>query len=179
MVLNGRGSSVDGAVHIRGQDGALRVRFPAATGGAPGDSARVLGVTVGPSGARRFLGDGLLRVEASQVRPIRPVEVSLADASDARGGALDADLVIVREGVVTDTATVPFEGVEITVSAGVASLKVLLPEQNGFGFATVVPGTPVVSIAGLLLPDPSNLQRWQLVPRGQGDVQLGDPPDAG
>ena len=179
MVLVSRGNSIDGSVHVRATGGgALRARFLAATGGAPGDSARILGVTVG-QGARRDLDNALLSVLASAVRPILPVVVSVADARGAQAGALDADLVVIQEGVVTDVATIPFVGQEVTVSAGGASLEVVFLQQNGLGGAMVVPGTPVVSMTGVLVPDPNDLGRWQLVPRGQGDVQLGTPPGGG
>jgi hypothetical protein len=179
MVLNSRANSIDGAVHMRASEGgALRARFPAATSGAPGDSARILGVAVG-QGSRRYLGDGLLRVVASAVRPILPVVVSLADAPGAGGGALDAELVVIQEGTVTDAATIPFVGQVVTISAGGANLEVVFLEQNGLGGFMVVPGMPVVSVSGVLVPDPNNLGRWQLVPRGGADIQLGPAPGGG
>ena len=179
MALNSRASSVDGAVHVREAGvGALRVLFPAATGGAPGDSVRVLGLTQG-IGSRRVLTDGLLTTLASSVRPVLPMEVDLETARTAGNGDLDADLVIVRGGTVTDVVSVPFVGFLLTVEDAGESVDVLLPLQNGFGGAAVQPGMPVVSITGLLVPDPEPSSTWRIVPRNGGDVQFGPAPPGG
>jgi hypothetical protein len=179
MALNSRGTSIDRAVHVLEEGfGAMRVVFPAATGGAPGDSVRVLGRTVG-TGSRRYLSDGLLRVVASAVRLIRPLEVSVAEARTAGGGALDARLVIIQGGTVTDTVTIPFVGLRLTVGGAANGVHVLLPQQNGFGSPNIAPGRPVVSITGLLVPEDAPAQTWQIVPRGGGDVEFGPPPPGG
>ncbi len=175
MALNSRPSSVDGALHVLQEgDGAMRVVFPSAVPGAPGDSLRTLGSTVG-SGSSRYLAGGWVAVLAQDVRPILPLQVSLDEARSAGGGAHDAKLVVVRTGVVSDTATVPFVGVHVTIADGPTTLTMLLRQQNGFGGAPPL-GAPVNSVVGLLVPDPASPSTWRLVPRGQGDVSLGAPP---
>lgn len=175
LALNRRGQSVDGAIHLLGGGGeALRTVFPSATGGAEGDSLRILGRTVN-QGARRYLTDGRSLSLAQAVRPVLPLEVEVGAVADAGSGALDARLVLVRNAQVTDTASVPFVGTRVTVGNGDAEFEALLLSQNGFG-ATIVPGTPVIAMAGLLVPDPGAAGAWRLIPRGQGDVQFGTPP---
>ena len=59
-----------------------------------------------------------------------------------------------------------------------AEFEALLRVQNGFEDAPVV-GTPVVALAGLLVPDPESPGRWLLVPRTRSDAVLGQPPTGG
>lgn len=175
LALNARGESVDRAIHLLAGDGsAIRVTFPAAVPGSAGDSLRVLGRTSG-TGDGRFLTDGRVIVLADQVRAVLPLEVTAARARTADGGALDARFVVVQDATVTEVATVPFAGTLLTIDDGTGSFRALLLTQNGFGQA-VVPGTPVLGIAGLLVPDPDAGGTWRLVPRGGGDVEFGQPP---
>lgn len=175
LALNARGESVDRAIHLLAGDGsAIRVTFPAAVPGTAGDSLRVLGRTSG-AGDGRFLTDGRVIVLADQVRAVLPLEVTAAQARTADDGVLDARFVVVQNATVTDTATVPFAGTLLTIDDGDATFRALLPTQNGFG-QTVVPGTPVIGIAGLLVPDPDVGGTWRMVPRGGGDVEFGQPP---
>ncbi|MEQ9568643.1 MAG: hypothetical protein RLN75_00515, partial [Longimicrobiales bacterium] len=173
--LNRRGQSVDGAIHLLGHGGdAMRAVFPSATGGSEGDSLRILGRTVG-QGAGRHLVDGRSLLLAQSVRAVLPLEVAVGQVSTAGTGELDARLVVIRNAQVTDTVSVPFVGRVLTVGVGDAEFEALLLSQNGFG-APIVPGTPVISMAGLLVPDPDLAGAWQLIPRSQGDVQFGTPP---
>lgn len=170
LALNSRFSSIDGALHVRESTGeAMRVVFPSAVVGSPGDSVRVLGVTTG-TGSRRFLTGGFVSVVANDVRPIVPLDVSLADANTAGGGALDARLVVVRTGTVTDAVTMPFVGQRVTVSDGTTDLTVMLLSQNGFDTPPQI-GAPVQSLAGVLVPVAGS-SVWQLVPRGFGDARF-------
>ncbi len=175
LALNARGDSGDRAIHLLAGDGsAVRVTFPAAVAGTAGDSLRVLGRTSG-TGAARFLVDGRVIVLANQVRAVLPLEVTAAEARTADGGALDARFVVVQNATVTDAATIPFSGTLLTIDDGTESFRALLLTQNGFG-QTIVPGTPVVGIAGLLVPDPDVSGTWRMVPRGGGDVEFGQAP---
>ena len=179
MALNGRQSSVDGAVHVL-EDGtsALRVNLPAASGGSAGDSVRALGTTAG-TGSGRFFVSGRINVLAQSVRAIFPLEVDIGEARTAGGGQHAARLVVIRGGQVAGTSAIPFVGLRVSVQDGAETINVLLPQQNGFGTPNLPVGTPVVSIAGLLVQDPDATGAWRIVPRGGGDVSFGPPPAGG
>lgn len=183
VALNRRGSTPDQSVHVLGSDGAaVRVVLPAASSVSEGDSVRVLGRAV-ESGADRHLVDGVAIVVAAAEWPPVPVEVEVGEVSGARGGALDAQLVVVRDAVVTDTLTVPFVGRLITITGAdadgaEADFVALLRIQNGYQTAPI-PGTPVLSLTGLLTPDPNAPGRWLLVPRSRNDDLFGQPPMGG
>lgn len=175
MALNGRGSSIEGAVHVLEEGaGAIRAIFLAATSGSPGDSVRVLGRVSG-TGVQRVLEESRLLVVAQSVRPILPLEVGFAEARSAGGGELAARFVVIRSGEVIDVATTPFVGQRVTVSNGTQPIDVFLPFANGFG-APVEVGSDAVSVAGLLIPDPANPGSWRIVPRGPGDARFIAPP---
>lgn len=176
MALNGRQASVDGAVHVlENGTSALRVNLPAASGGNLGDSVRALGTTAG-TGAGRYLVNGRINVLAQSVRTLFPLEVGIAEARSAGGGAHAARLVVIRGGQVTDTASIPFVGLRVSIEDNGATINVLLPQQNGFGNPNLPAGTPVVSITGLLVQDPDASGAWRIVPRSGGDVSFGPPP---
>lgn len=175
IALNGRGASVDQSIHVLGSDStAVRINLPTASSGSEGDSVRVLGRAVS-SGATRYLADGLVTLVSEAQRPVVPREVEVAEVSDAAGGTLDALLVVARDAVVADTATVPFVGRRVTIRADDEEFVALLLNQNGFD-GEIVPGTPVVALAGLLVPDSVVAGSWMLVPRGRNDALFGQPP---
>lgn len=178
MALNSRPASIDGAVHIlEGGSSALRINLPSASGGSEGDSIRALGTTAG-TGDGRYLVDGRINVLAQSVRALFPLELTIGEARTAGGGQHAARLVLIRGGEVTDTATIPFVGLRVSVQAGTETVNLLLPQQNGFGTPNLPAGTPLISAAGLLLQDPDVPGAWRIVPRGAGEVSFGSPPPA-
>ncbi|MEK9499425.1 hypothetical protein [Gaopeijia maritima] len=178
IALNGRGASFDQSIHVLGSDSsAVRVNLPTASPGSEGDSVRVLGRTVS-NGATRYLADGLVVLVSEALRPVVAHEVEVAEVGDASGGSLDARLVVARDAVVADTLTVPFVGRRVTIQSGDDEFVALLRNQNGFD-GPLVPGTPVVAIAGLLVPDPDTPGRWLMVPRSRNDALFGQLPSGG
>ncbi len=175
LALNRRFSSIDGALHVLESTGsAMRVVLPAAGPGAAGDSVRVLGVTAG-TGARRFLAEGFVSIVASDVRAVVPRSVTVDEARTAGGGALDALLLVISSGTVSDAIDIPFVGTQVTVTDGADEVTVTLLSQNGFGVPPEV-GSEVEAVAGVLVPVAGSSD-WQIVPRGPGDVSFLSPPD--
>lgn len=174
IALNDRSASIDQSVHLLAGDSmALRASLPTSPGGSEGDSVKVLGRTTS-EGSTRYLADGFLVVLADALRPVVPLDIEAAEVADAGGGVLDARLVVVRNAVVADTATVPSVGRRITVQDGDDTFVAILRSQNGFD-GPVVPGMPVDALAGLLVPDTATPGAWVLVPRSRGDALFGQP----
>jgi hypothetical protein len=163
--LNSSNSFSDTTVHFADATGAVRLtRLRVSLG--PGDSVRVRATTQVRQGqpvlddvTTTALGQGLLPTAA---------ELTTLAAAGAAGGGRDAQLVVVRNAAVSDTARVEGD-YRLTVSDGSGDLEVLLDRQAGF----LVPGDFVpgnsFDIVGVLVPTGSGT--WRLKPRSAADLR--------
>jgi uncharacterized repeat protein (TIGR01451 family) len=174
IALNSRLPFGDGRVHIRGASGALRAIRVDRASLATGDSVRLLGRTAIDQG-RTVLDEVSAVVLVNQAALPVPEEVSTADAATADAGALDADLVRVRNAAILDTATVQGD-LRVTIDDGSGPLEMVLQsflqvDPRAFQPDTVV---EVARAAGLLVPldGGDGTVSWRLFPRGGGDLAL-------
>jgi hypothetical protein len=104
-----------------------------------------------------------------------PVETTVAAASTADGGTLDAALVRIRTVEIADTATAADGNFHFWAVDGADSVEVVL--RSFLGFDTTDFGPGVVRLAqgtGLLSPvdDGVGIVRWRLLPRAGSDMVL-------
>ena len=172
IALNERLPFGDGRVHLRGAQDALRMVDVDRVGLGTGDSVRVLGRTEVRQG-RTVLADATVSVLIPRASVPAPIEVGTGVAATAEAGAIDADLVRIRDARILDTTTVAGDRV-LTVDDGSGPVDVLLQAFQTYDLGALVPD-PVVRIAemtGLLVPQVigSGAQVWRLVPRGPFDI---------
>ena len=164
VALNGSTTFSDSTVHLADTSGAIRLTRLRATVAA-GDSVRVKATTASRAGEATLdagtavaLGQGLF--------PTAPT-LTTAVAATAAGGTRDAQLVVVNNATISDTATV-LGNFRLTVSDGSGNLEVLLDQRAGF----VVPGLFVpasrFNIVGVLVP--TGTGAWRLKPRSAADL---------
>ena len=97
-----------------------------------------------------------------------PLAVSTANAATAGGGLLDAALVQITGGIISDTATVAPD-FRITVSDGSGPLRILLDGNLQIPRSIFRPGNSM-SVRGVLVPD--GVGGWMLKPRFGGDIVI-------
>jgi hypothetical protein len=164
VALNNPSIFSDTTVHLADTSGAIRLtrlRSPITAG----DSVKVKAVT----GSRA----GEPTLDAGTTTPLGlglfPAAVTLttAAAATAVGGTRDAQLIVVLNATVSDTATV-VGAFKLTVSDGSGNLDVLLDQRIPF----IVPGqyipTNRFNIVGLLVP--TGTGAWTLKPRSSADL---------
>ncbi len=164
VALNSSGTFSDTIVALADTSGAILLTRLRTTVTA-GDSVRVWAMT-----ARR-LGESTLDGGTTTAlgRGFYPAADTLttAVAATAAGGARDAQLVIVPNATVSDTATV-LGNFQLTVSDGSGNVEVLLDHAAGF----VVPGVylpnTIFNIVGILVP--TGTGTWMLEPRSAADL---------
>ncbi|MGA2382675.1 MAG: carboxypeptidase-like regulatory domain-containing protein [Gemmatimonadales bacterium] len=165
VALNGSTTFSDSTVHLADTSGAIRLTRLRATVAA-GDSVRVRATTASRAG-QPTLDAGTTTALGQGLFPTAPT-LTTATAATAAGGTRDAQLVVVNNATITDTATV-LGSYKLTVSDGSGSLEVLLDQRAGF----VVPGLFVPSnkfnIVGVLAPTGTGSSR--LKPRSATDLQ--------
>jgi hypothetical protein len=166
VALNRSGNFGDTTVHAADTSGAIRatrIRPPVIFAG---DSVRLRG-TIATREGQPVLDDGTPLILALTVVP-PATDVTSAEASSARGGALDAGLVRVTDGTVQDTATVDGD-FRVMVDDGSGLLEVLFDQDIEFDLTPIVPDT-VLTTVGLLVP--LGTGSWSLKPRTQSDVTV-------
>lgn len=168
IVLAGVQSFRDTTSHVVDSSGALRltrvVLRGGLTGNSPGDSVSVVGVIATRSG-QPTLDQAVLTRFATRPQPV-PVQTSTGTAATAATGALDANLVQITGGLISDTATVAPD-FKVTMSDGSGTLVMLFDGNINFARSNFRPGR-TVNARGVLVPDGSGA--WVLKPREVNDV---------
>ncbi len=177
IVLNPREGFGDGVVHIQLDTVALRMTRVDRVGTSPGDSVRVVGRTRIQEG-RMTLDSVTLFPLVGSVVLVRPSPLNTADAASALGGRRDAWLVEVREATITAARARGPDWV-VTADDGSGPVEVVVRDYLLFNLPLLVPGNTLERAAGLLRPVAGG-GRWELYPRGAGDltvrVRPADPP---
>jgi len=164
VALNASGTFSDSTVDLADTSGAIRLtRLRTAV--AAGDSVRVrattairLGEPTLDGGTTTALGRGFYPTAAT---------LTTALAATAAGGTRDAQLVVVPNATVSDTATV-LGNFRLTVSDGSGNLIVVLDRLAGFTIPSVYLKTNTFDIIGLLAP--TGTGTWLLEPRSAADL---------
>jgi hypothetical protein len=132
---------------------------PGRNGNNPGDSVSVLGTT-GSSNGQPVLLNGVIMTHAERPVPA-PVEVSVSEVNNARGGVLDAALVRLAAAEITDTATV---GADFHVWVTIEGVTALVVFDSKLDIQTeaLVPGR-FMTTRGVLVPKGDGT--WYLKPR--------------
>ncbi len=139
-----------------------------------GDSVLVLGTTDSSLG-QPVLGAGLIGTLGLANLPI-PVPVTVAQASDAEGGTLDAALVTLDSAVIVDTMAVgpDFQVTVADPNNAAATAGILIDSTLHVAHSVWVHALPI-SIKGVLMPTGNGT--WVVKPRFQGDITLGNFPE--
>jgi hypothetical protein len=175
IALNSRNNADPaGQVHFSGETAYLRALNVERSGVATGDSVRLLGRVVSDNG-RPAIDQVTPTVLVSGAALPIPVETTVAAASTADGGTLDAALVRIRTVEIADTATAADGNFHFWAVDGADSVEVVL--RSFLGFDTTDFGPGVVRLAqgtGLLSPvdDGVGIVRWRLLPRAGSDMVL-------
>lgn len=174
IALNPRLSFGDGLVHLQGETEYMRATAVARANIGVGDSVRFLGRTAVDAG-QPILTEVTPYILVNQAAVPIPVEATTAEAASARGGAIDAALVRVRNGEISDTATVN-GNFSFTLDDGSGPVEVFLRSFLQLNTSPIRPDTVVYApqVSGLLVPvnQPTGGVRWRILPRGGGDVQV-------
>jgi hypothetical protein len=175
IALNALSSNVR-TLHIRGLDGTP-LRIVGFAGGLiqPGDSVRVRGRTARELG-QPILEQGAVFTLRVALEAPEAVVATTGDASLARGGELDSDLVEVRDADVLEVDDEDEDGIRVLVDDGSGPLEIRYREFLAQNPDEIVPDSVVVERArGLLVPyDDGGETRWRLLPRTRSDVRLED-----
>lgn len=163
----------DSTSFIRDGTGYLRIigsrHRPGRTGNNLGDSVSVLGTT-GTRQGQPVLINGLFATLAEGPAPL-PIPVSVAEANSAKGGTLDAALVVVTGAKINDTTTTLPDFLVRIAEATDASVRadVVLDSLLAAPATLFRPGL-TITVKGVLLPRGNGT--WFLKPRGGGDIAL-------
>lgn len=177
IALNSREAFGDGVVHLQLDTVAVRATRVDRVGVSVGDSIRIVGRTRIQDG-RMTLDSATVFTLAGGVVLVLPVDLSTAGAASALAGRRDAWLVQVREALIT-AARAQGNDWLVTVNDGSGPVDVVFRDYLLFDRESLVPGNTLVRAAGLLRPVAGGA-RWQLFPRGGGDLVIrvapADPP---
>jgi hypothetical protein len=169
VALNGSTTFSDTTVSLADTSGAIRLTRLRATVAA-GDSIRVHAVT-GTRSGQPTLDGGTVTALGHGFYSVAPT-LTTSQASGAVGGTRDAQLVIVNNATISDTATV-VGGFRLHVSDGSGSLEVLLDPAASAAFTPAqLPGAYVpqnrFNLIGILVP--TGTGTWRLKPRSAADM---------
>lgn len=174
IALNSRLSFGDGVVHLQGDSAYLRATAVARANIGIGDSVRFQGRTAVDAG-QPILTDVTPYILVNQAAVPIPLETRTAEAASARGGEIDAALVRVRNGEISDTSTVN-GNFRFTLDDGSGPVEVYLRSFLQLNSAPIRPDTVIYApqVTGLLvpMPIPGGGTRWRIYPRGGSDVAL-------
>lgn len=165
------GAVGDSSLYVQDGGFAIRATRVAAPTVLPGDSVLLLGRT-----ARRDGQPVLADASATILVEGAPVDTAAVDARTARtadGGTFDAHLVRVSDLTVTDTTRTGGWFILTGVDPS-GSVDVAIPLAGVL--SVYVPGA-VISVVGILVPDPGVAGSWQLRPRSTSDLVVRDSPD--
>jgi len=175
IALNPRLSFGDGVVHLQLDSAYLRTLNVARANIATGDSVRMLGrVKIDQGEPVLDEVTPFVLVNAATI-PI-PVDLSTAEAAEAKGGSLDAALVRVRTAEITDTTRALDGSFHFHIDDGSGPVEVVLRSFLQVNSTAVRPDTVVRvnQLRGLLTPvqDGTGAIHWRILPRDGGDVTL-------
>lgn len=170
VILAGVQSFRDTTSHVADSSGQIRLTRVVLLGGllgnSPGDSVSVLGITSSRAG-QPTLDNARIASFATRPAPI-PLAVSTAIAASASGGLLDAGLVQITGGIISDTATIAPD-FRITVSDGSGTLLIIIDGNLQIPRSIFKPGSSMI-VRGVLVPD--GFGAWTLKPRAGGDIVI-------
>jgi len=170
VILAGVQSFRDTTSHVADSSGQIRLTRVVLLGGQlgnnPGDSVSVLGITSERAG-QPTLDNARIAAFATRPAPI-PLAVSTAIAASAGGGVLDAGLVQITGGIISDTATIAPD-FRITVSDGSGILRIIIDGNLQIPRSIFRPGASMI-VRGVLVPD--GFGAWTLKPRAGGDMVI-------
>jgi len=154
----------DATFSLADTTGAIRIAGTSGPTVAVGDSVRVLGRT-GARDGQPVVAEGQVTVLGVGGLPVAE-RVSTQEAATADAGRLDAALVKIVDGTITDSATVAGDYV-VTVDDGSGAVLVLFDQDAGLTRAPYVPGV-LVDVTGVLVAD--GVGGWRLKPRSNNDL---------
>jgi hypothetical protein len=158
VALNFQDVFADTILHVRDASAAIRITQTQGPVITSGDTVRALGRLAARDGQPVMdRGQVNIRAPATVTQP-EAVVVTPAAADTADGGVLDAQLVKIVDGTITDTATVNGDYVATVDNV----LRVVFDQDASLTFAPFVPGV-IIDATGLLVPDGAG--RWSLKPR--------------
>ncbi len=170
LVLAGVQSYRDTTSYVQDATGRVRLTRVSLRGGLtgnnPGDSITVIG-SISSRAGQPTLDQAIITLLGFRPSPI-PFALTTAVAATANGGVLDAGLVQITAATITE-ATLVAPDLRVVVDDGSGPLTMILDSQGGFNQAAFIPGR-VLNARGILVPDGTG--RWQLKPRGGGDVTV-------
>lgn len=175
IALNARVNFGDGQVHFAGGTSFLRGIDVDRSPVVAGDSVRVRGRVVVDNG-RVALQRVAPFVLVPQARLVLPSETTVARASTADGGDLDAALIRIRDAEITDTTTGVDGHFHFLAYQASDTVEVVVRDFLGLNTSAFRPDTIVRldRLTGLLSPfdDGSGAVRWRILPRSVADVGL-------
>jgi len=170
VILAGVQSFRDTTSHVSDSSGQIRLTRVTLLGGLlgnnPGDSVSVLGHTSSRAGQPTLDNAGIARF-GTRPPPI-PLAVSTAVAASASGGLLDAALVQITGGIISDTATIAPD-FRITVSDGSGPLQIIIDGNLPIPRSIFTPGFSMI-VRGVLVP--TGFGGWTLKPRSGSDIVI-------
>jgi hypothetical protein len=170
VILAGVQSFRDTTSHVADSSSQIRLTRVVLLGGLlgnnPGDSVSVLGHTSTRDGQPTLDNAGVARF-AVRPPPI-PLAVSTAVAATASGGLLDAGLVQITGGIISDTATIAPD-FRITVNDGSGALQIIIDGNLQIPRSIFRPGASMI-VRGVLVP--TGFGGWTLKPRAGGDIVI-------
>ncbi len=168
VILAGVQSFRDTTSHVSDSSSAMRLTRVSLRGGLtgnnPGDSVSILGVTSTRVG-QPTLDQAIVAKFGARQAPL-PIIIGTGIAGTASGGSLDAALIQIVGGLISDTLTITPD-YRVTVSDGTGSLSILLDANQPFVRSSFKPGKQV-NARGVLVPDGAG--GWYLKPRDPNDT---------
>lgn len=168
VVLSGVQVFRDTTSHVSDSSSAMRLTRVSLRGGltgnTPGDSVSVLGVTSTRVG-QPTLDQAIVSRFGARQAPL-PIIIGTGIAGTASGGLLDAALVQIVGGLISDTLTITPD-FRVTVSDGTGSLFILLDANQPFLRSSFQIGKHT-NARGVLVPDGAGA--WYLKPRDPNDT---------
>ena len=168
IILSGVQAFRDTTSHVSDSSSAMRmtrvVLRGGLTGSTPGDSVTVLAVTSTRVG-QPTLDQAIVSKFGARPAPIAII-IGTGVAGTASGGLLDASLVQIIGGVISDTLTITPD-FKVVVSDGTGSLSILLDANQLFVRSNFKIGKQV-NAKGVLVPDGAG--GWYLKPRDPNDA---------
>jgi uncharacterized repeat protein (TIGR01451 family) len=176
IALNDRVNlDTSGQVHFEGVSAYLRALNVERSAIVTRDSVRLRGRVVTDNG-RPALQDVTPFILVKQAALVTPVEVSVAEAASADGGALDAALVRIRKAEITDTSTTVDGDFRFWAYVDADSVEVLVREFLQADNEAFRPDTiqRLRELTGLLSPfdEGGGSIRWRILLREGDDAVL-------
>jgi hypothetical protein len=158
VALNFQDVFADTVLHVRDTSAAIRITATQGPLITSGDTVRAIGRIGARDGQPVMAGGQAVILAPANVSQPAPVTVTSAQADTADGGLLDAQLVKIVDGTITDTATVNGDYVATVDSI----LRVVFDQDASLTITPFVPGV-VIDATGVLVADGTG--RWVLKPR--------------